>query len=295
MALHIVLGDGEMPKKELTETLKDLWTRVDDDEGFWFIVQGKSDPSATDKVIVDWFGRNELYYETVSDDPESAADIYSTASDTRKSKKLATTVVEALNGAKGDGEGADVLALFASDDPTAEEDRWLNLVIQAAADAGFKSFALNDGMVEIDVAAAEAKTAEAEPDEEAAPPKASKRPAKKAAAPVAEAEPETNGAYTREQLEAMELPEIKEIASGLGIELPARTRGTTYIDHILGEEKGDGPVVEVAEPVEDEPKAAPSTNGQVYDEDMGVGLADVIRSVLVETLEQVLSALKSEA
>ena len=308
MALHIVLGDGEMPKRELIETLKDLWTKVDDDESFWFVVQGKSDPTATDKAIVDWFHKNELYYETVSDDPESQSDIYSGSQNNRKSKKLATTVVEILQAAGEEQETASVLALFASDDPFAEEDRWLNLVIQAAADVSFKTFGLNDGMVEIDVASTDAKAPVEEEAEAEEPPKASKKPTKKAeAAPKAatveeEDEPEETpaaGSYTREQLEDMGLSELKEIASGLGIELPARTRGTTYIDHILGEAKVEAPV-EVEAEVEDIPaaEAHAATNGQVYDAEGdfdtdAVNLSEVVRTVLAEVLEHLLTALKS--
>ena len=45
----------------------------------------------------------------------------------------------------------------------------------------------------------------------------------------------------------MELPELKEIAAAKGIELPPRTRMTTYIGHILGEAE-EGVSVEVTEP-----------------------------------------------
>ena len=45
----------------------------------------------------------------------------------------------------------------------------------------------------------------------------------------------------------MELPQLKEIAAAKGIELPLRTRMTTYISHILGEAE-DGVAVEVTEP-----------------------------------------------
>jgi hypothetical protein len=98
----------------------------------------------------------------------------------------------------------------------------------------------------------------------------------------------------------MELGEIKKIAAGLGIELPGRTRGTTYIDHILGEVKGEAPAVEVADAdveVEHKVTAEGSSNGQVYDADDDIGpidLAEVVRTVLIKTLDTVLTALKSE-
>ena len=53
MAMHVVLGDGEMSRKELTETLKDLWNRAGD-EPFWFLVQGKPEPTETDANLLTW-------------------------------------------------------------------------------------------------------------------------------------------------------------------------------------------------------------------------------------------------
>lgn len=241
--MHVVLGDGEMTQKELTETLKDLWEQAGD-SAFWFLIQGKSDPTATDRNIVKFLHTNEVYYEVLTDDADSMADIYNQAQNVHVAKRLATKVVSLLTNSPEDGEDADVLALYVSDDSEAEEDRWLNTTVQAANDAGFKAYVLNDGMVEIELAGGEP---EAEPEQEAPPTKPSKAPAKKAAAkkaaPAAPAEDE----YTREQLEEMDLTELKEVAAKLGITLPPKTRLKTYIDHILGEAT-TGPEAEVTTP-----------------------------------------------
>lgn len=254
MTMHLVLGDGEMTAKELTETLKDLWEKAGDDP-FWFIIQGKSEPTATDKALVKFLHTNEVYYEVLTDDADSMADIYENSQNTHTAKRLAQKVVNLLNNSPEEDEGADILALYVSDDPDAEEDRWLNTIVQAANDADFKSYVLNDGLVEIELAGGEEEEEpEPEPEPEPAKPaKASKTPSKKAAAkpkaeePEEEEEPEDLGpvTYSRDELEDMDLGQLKEIASKRGITLPPRTRPKTYIDHILGEAPGSAPEAEV--------------------------------------------------
>jgi hypothetical protein len=240
--MYIVLGDGEMTRKELTETLQELWDNTGD-QPYWFVIQGKSEPTDTDKALVSWLDKNEVYYEVLTDDADAMDDIYGNAQETHVAKRLAQKVVNLFNTKPEEGETtAYLLALYTSDDPAAEEDRWLNGVVQAASDAGFKSFVLNDGMVEIDFSEPD----EAEPEEDddvPAPTKPTKSAAKKAAAPA-----KAKASHTREELEELSLTELKEIAADQGIELPPRTRIPTYIDHILGEVKGEAPAAEIDTP-----------------------------------------------
>lgn len=249
MAMHVVLGEGEMTRKELTETLKDLWDRAAE-EPFWFLLLGKSEPTATDQTLVTWLHKNEIYYEVVTDDADAMADIYSGSQNTHVAKRLSQKIVNLLGTASEEDETADVLALFTSDEPDAEGDRWLITALQATMAAGYPALGLNDGLVPIDMTGGEA---EPEQEEEAVAPTkktASKKPTKKAAAasPDEEVEqPTLFDSYTREDLEEMELPQLKEIAAAKGIELPLRTRMATYISHILGEAE-EGVAVEVTEP-----------------------------------------------
>ena len=132
-----------------------------------------------------------------------------------------------------------MLGLFVSDDPAAEEDRWLNNIIEAAMKEGFKAYGLNDGLIEIDLGGgAAAETQQEEEEEEEVPPTPTKRASKKAAASPNGAKP-TSTTYTRDDLEDMELDQLKEIAASKGIELPPRTRMATYINEILGVPKED--------------------------------------------------------
>jgi hypothetical protein len=282
VTMHAVLGDGEMTRRELTETLGDLWKADEESaQSFWFILQGKSEPTDTDKALVTWLEKNEIYYELVADDPEAVSEIYTQPQEVHTAKKIAQKVVALLQSKPEEGEPAEILALFSDvNDATAAEDRWVNGVIQAAYDAGFPTRALNDGLVEIDLsegaAQAEAEP-EAEPAKTAAP--AKKAVAKKAAAPRPAADTpipaEGDGEFeqslegtahgisgkipTREELEDMEPSEVKEVAAAMGIVLPPRTRATTYIDHILGEAKAPAPTAEI----EEVPEVAIAANGYV--------------------------------
>ena len=181
MAMHVVLGEGEMTRKELTETLKDLWDRAKD-EPFWFLLLGKSEPTATDQTLVTWLHKNEIYYEVVTDDADTMADIYAAAR-RRTSPSACRRRSSTSSAPPEEDETADVLALFTSDEPDAEGDRWLITALQATMAAGYPALGLNDGLVPIDMTGGET---EPEQEEEAVAPTkktASKKPAKKAAAP----------------------------------------------------------------------------------------------------------------
>jgi hypothetical protein len=290
MTMHVVLGDGEMTRRELTETLADLW-KADEEisQPFWFLIQGKSEPTDTDKALVTWLEKNEIYYEVVADDPKSMSEIYSQPQDTHTAKKISQKVVALMQSKPDEDETAEVLALFSDvNDATASEDGWLNGVIQAAFDAGFVTRALNDGLVEVDLSDA-AAAEEAEP--EATPPgkplKTTKKVAKKADTPVS-AEGGTPASSissvlmvpSREELEDMEPSEIKDVAAKLGIVLPPRTRATTYIEHILGDKAQATPVavedIPIIEHVHTIDAEAVSTNGYVDPEALAEQIADIL-------------------
>ena len=217
MAMHVVLGDGEMSKKELTETLKDLWEQAGD-EAFWFVIQGKSashrNRHQPRQVVDDQRGllrsphrrrrcdgrdlRRRPRRRTSSSDSDRRSSTCSTPSQRKD-------------------EEADVLALFVSDDPAAEEDRWLNNVLQAAVGCRVQGLR---SQRRPDRARSRCRDDDAEPEpeeEEEVPTKPTKRAAKKASAAAAPAKAKT---YTRDELEEMELDQLKVIAGEKGIELP---------------------------------------------------------------------------
>jgi hypothetical protein len=211
MTLHVVLGDGYMPTKEMTAHLQDMKEKaLADDDGFWFLVQAKPEPSDTDRALIKWLTaeENDIYYDAIGD-KDAADKIYSTAQTVHKAARLAPKVVDLMSRAKtgdeeNEPEGADLLALYFSDEEDADEDAWLNDVISAVADAGFPVFAFNDGMTPIE--------------------------------PLDTPEAAPAVTYTREMLTELDLDELKKIAQEKGVEVAPRSRKPTYVDAILGVE-----------------------------------------------------------
>jgi hypothetical protein len=296
--LYAVLGDGEMASKELHNALRDLWERTGD-EPFWFLLQGKSDPTATDKSLVAWLDKNEIYYEVLTDDEDALADIYSNSQKTHTAKRLSQKLINLLGTLpdKDEDAGATVLALFVSDEPGDEADRVLSTTLEAVGaastpEAPIPCLVLNDGLIEIDMSdEAAAAEAEPEPEPEAPKPGRSKKAAPKAPpveAPVDQEDEEgaAGGSYTREQLEEMTPAQVKEIAAEMGIELPARTRATTYIEHILG---NTGEAEVEAEPSE-EPEELPTPPAAFNGIDVSY-LADEIVSAVIHKLREALASL----
>ena len=245
MALHLVAGDGEMSKKELEATLNDLLTQASDaDETFWFIVVGKPEPTTTDTNLMNWVHAQELYFEVLSSDTKGLDAMYKGAQQYHEVKKLAAKAASLMQEKPEDGESADMLALFVSDDPEADEDRWLNDIVQAVADEGCQILALNDGLTVVEMEESEEVE---EPEPEPAPAPAKKAAAKKVAAKPATApapEEDTDIAtdpLTRDQLESMTLPQLKEVAEVRGVSLPPRSRMQTYVNALLGEGEEEAP------------------------------------------------------
>jgi hypothetical protein len=287
--LHVLLGDGEMSRRELSKTLEDLLEKAEDQD-FWFIVQGKDEPTATDQALMSWITERDVYHQVITSDKKAMSDIYANAAEVHEVKRLAPKVL-ALMQEYGATEEAALFGLFVNNDDDVEEDRWLNDVLGSVIEE-FKVYALNDGLVELGLEEGDEEAAAEEPEEEPAPAPAKKAAAKKAApkaaAPVDDEEEEeaaadeeaADGEYTRDQLAEMDITQLKAVAATKGITLPPRTRMPTYIAAILGD---DGtPEAEVSEVEVEEP----SSNGELpVDLDMDV-LAELIVDKLVERLSR---------
>ena len=266
--LYCVLGAGEMPAKELNATLTDLKKRCEaDDVQFWFAVHAKAEPTTTDKTMLAWLHKHDTWYEVITDDADAVDSMYSESQKTHLAKRMAPAIVKLMQEGPEEGEEAQLLALFASDDYSSPDDTWLNDVGRAVQDAGFIVKALNDGLIEMDFS--DVTPPEAEVEEEAVPTKTKKAAA---ASPIEEEEevaavPELGRQlYTRDELEEMSLDQLKEIAAKRGIELAPRTRIQTYINTILGE----GAEVEVEEITPDDEAVEEEYGAPTLVEDLDV-------------------------
>ncbi len=260
MTMHSVFGDGEMSVRELSKTLEDLLDKAGDQD-FWFLVQGKAEPTATDRAMMKWFGDRAVYFEVVTADKKGMDAIYKTAAETYEVKNLAPKVVSLMQERPAEGEEAALYALYVNNNEDVAEDEWLGAVGTAVAEAGYTVYAMNDGLAELGFDEQEEEEEQQEEEEEAPSnvlpmKKAAAKKAAPAKAPAADEEEEPEEAeagdeipavLTREYLESLNLDQLKEIAAARGISLQPRTRSVTYINTLLGEGEEEAPAAEVEE------------------------------------------------
>lgn len=228
MTMNVVLGSGEMPVRELTASLQDLWNEaLANEDNFWFLIQAKSEPTATDKALVAWLSSNDVWFSVVSDGTDVDPIYLAEAQEQHTAKRLAPTVVQLMRTGPEEDEAAQLLALFASDDFSAEEDRWLNDVGAVVQEAGFTVRALNDGLIEVDMLDT--------PEEEGEGAGGVELPAGIEAALAAEEAEE-------KALDEMGREDLIAHAAEMGLTFPPRTRMNTMIQAILARAKEDGEV-----------------------------------------------------
>ena len=163
--MHVVLGDGEMSRRELSKTLEDLLEKAED-EDFWFLVQGKSELTGTDQALMDWLKERQVYFEVVTDDKKNMDDAYKGAQETHEVKRLAPKVLSLMQEKPVEGEDAALFGLFVNNDADVPEDTWLNDVMTTVVDGGYKVYAMNDGLVELGLEEEEEPEAAAEEEPE---------------------------------------------------------------------------------------------------------------------------------
>jgi hypothetical protein len=243
--MHVVLGDGEMTRRELSKTLEDLLEKADENEDFWFLVQGKAEPTATDTGLMAWITERKIYFQAITDDKKNMAPIYKEAQETYEVKRLAPKVLSLMQELPAENEEAALFGLFVNNDADVEEDTWLNDVTASVAKGGFKIFAMNDGLAELELpgAAAEEQPEEEQPDNVTdITPKSRKAPKQAPTSTEDEVEEKTadESIFTRDDLENFDSDKLREIGAARGLDFPPRTRMTTMVKAILGE----GPAVE---------------------------------------------------
>ena len=235
MTLYVVLGDGDMPAKEVTHQLDDLWYKAEaEDQNFWFVLEAKEAPTPTDLELVSFFAKFGISYGLIVPKGMTVPADYVGVAELIDVERVLDGVDFAIHEMpEQDGEAAVLLCLFQNikeDDPA---DAALISAVTLALQAGVEVFALNDSLERV---------AMTQPiplnTPEPAPAKSPKRPAKPAPAPApAEASPEMD-ALTRTILDGMRAPEVKALAEGMG--LPYTNKPDTIetiLDLISGEDQ----------------------------------------------------------
>lgn len=248
MTLFVILGEGEMPVKEVAHQLDDLWKKAEeDDTDFWFTMEAKPTMTDTDKALVDFFNKYDIHYGLMC-----LPDVKPDAGYTNAAEYLEvdpyTHAMELMQMVKVEGEDSVLLSLF-SDDP--DKDDKLVSTVTTVIKAGFKVLGLNDSLEPVELLTEEVKEVEVE--EEAPKAKTKKRPP----APASEypqkltnsqvilptwntsededeiVEPEP---LNRQYLESLTASEVKVIATGMG--LNGGSTKEQNISDILGEGTG---------------------------------------------------------
>ena len=126
--MHVVLGDGEMTRRELSKTLEDLLEQAGS-EDFWFLVQGKPEPTGTDKAMMEWLHERTVWYALITDDKKGMHECYEGAQEVHEVKRLAPKVLSLMQERPTEGEDAALYGLFVNNDADVPEDTWLNDVM----------------------------------------------------------------------------------------------------------------------------------------------------------------------
>jgi hypothetical protein len=258
VTLFVVLGDGEMPPKEVVHQLDDLWKMCEEkDTDFWFAMEGKATLTSTDKEIVAYFNKHGIHYGLLVTPDVPPSDDFTDVSEYFDVDDPSTGIVGLMDAMKSE-EDSVLLTLFTDDD---DRDAVLTTTTAMVLQAGFTVLGLNDALEPVMLLTEEVKELPAEA-VESKPRKTAKR-----SASVADADADEDGEaadepepLTREYLELLTANEVKEIAKGMG--LSTGTKAET-INTILGDVSVTaGEKVEVDAPATDTGVTVPTYNHQ---------------------------------
>ena len=236
MSLYVVVGDGTLPKKELTsalDTLKDQ--AIEADEQFWVALVGKEKATASDKLIVKWLEENDVFWAVVGvGDVTNCDAVYADAQVMEEGSTLQEAVGIAIGMKEDDDKDASLLVLMVApegEDPA--DDPVLDAVAEEVEE-GVQAFLVNGGMIplEFDDEEEEDEAPEAEPEE-----------VEEEAEDEAEAEADEPQAFTDEEIAALSLKELKALASSQGITITGRTKAD-YVAALTGKTRTRSEAIE---------------------------------------------------
>lgn len=271
MTLYVILGEGEMPPKEIKHQLDDLWKQCEEaDTDFWFAMDGKQEPTETDKAIVSYFNKNGIHFGLFreSDQYEGVSEYFDGLGMTPKA------VVELMVSRRAESEDAVLLALFTNDD---EKDGPLIDIISDVLLSGFKVYGLNDAMEPVELLTEEVKPM---PEDTIEP-----RPALTIAAPEGDEDNEPEP-LNRQYLESLTANEVKEIAKGMGLTPGVKAETIKAILVSAGVEEGEVPPVVVSAPapeVADTPVTPPEPSQHGNTNTSSTMLSDETVLVVIHT------------
>lgn len=178
--LYVIAGNGTGTATEITAALKDLRDAATKaDMEFWFLVEGKEEPTKTDEAIYKWLRTNEVWFEVLT----STGIVVDGAQESVGTDDVYGSMLERIHERAEENEPAALLILpIDPDGGTTDDDETLMDLVERCVDADVEVFQLNGRMIKITMAE-EDETEEAEE----APAPVKKAAKKAAAAPAAPA------------------------------------------------------------------------------------------------------------
>ena len=118
MSLYVVVGDGTLPKKELTSALDTLKNQaIEADEQFWVALVGKEKATAADKTIVSWLTENDVFWAVVGvGDVNNCDAVYADAQAMEEGATLQEAVGIAVGMKEDDDKDVSLLVLMVAPD-----------------------------------------------------------------------------------------------------------------------------------------------------------------------------------
>lgn len=211
MTLYVVLGDGEMPPKEVSHQLEDLWDKAEaEDQDFWFALLAKETPTATDLTLVKYFNDKTIHYALIVPPGIPILDQYTGVAEYLDTTSTLNGVKFALTELPAEGESAVLLGLFVNIEEDDPADGELLDYMALAIQNGRNVFALNDSMEPVEI-----RTEEVTPLDTVEP--AKKVETVKQVDENEDDLPDALEPLDREYLEGLRVGELKELCKGMGI------------------------------------------------------------------------------
>lgn len=155
MSMYVIVGNGQMPAKEVEAQLADLINNAVNvqDVDIWFLLEGKTIPTDTDKAIVKYLDRIQAYYETFEESNHGTPHIMYANAAAHRGNVGYKNLIDYMN-EQAEQEAGEIalLGLFYDfDNQYHPEDALLDtLASEISPDSAVSFYALNAAMVKLD-------------------------------------------------------------------------------------------------------------------------------------------------
>lgn len=273
MSMYVIVGNGQMPAKEVEAQLADLINSAVNvqDVDIWFLLEGKTTPTDTDKAIIKYLDKIQAYYETFEDSNYTSPNLLYGHSQAHRGNVGFNNLIEYMR-EQAEQEAGEValLGLFYDfDNQYHPEDALLDtLASEIGSGSDIKFYALNAAMVRLDVE--EAPTPAKQPKVvSSGPPRAKSDYSKEAFDSTAELED-----WSADELAALTMEELRAICPNA----PKKATKAELVSILLGNN-----ITEI--PATPAPLEMPSDNERIH----------AVLIQIIDAAESLLNYMKQQA